>query len=153
MSREGGTNVSVETIVLSNDLKELERLGVFLKGLSPAMGMDDQTLFQLNLVCDELVTNIILYGHPPEERGMHTIRLDIGAAADGWELCLTDRGVPFNPLLKASPRVDLSMDERGIGGLGIHFVKQVMDDIRYERLNEENRLMMTKRRIQKEGIS
>nr|WP_276562802.1 ATP-binding protein [Paenibacillus anseongense] len=134
-------------------MKELERLGAFLKGLSSAMGMDDQTLFQLNLVCDELVTNVILYGHPPEERGMHTIRLDIGAAADGWELCLTDRGVPFNPLLKASPRVDLSMDERGIGGLGIHFVKQVMDDIRYERLNEENRLMMTKRRIQKEGIS
>nr|WP_275691078.1 ATP-binding protein [Paenibacillus aceris] len=134
-------------------MKELERLGAFLKGLSQSMDMDEQTLFQLNLVCDELATNIILYGYPPDERGLHAIRIDIGASADGWELCMTDRGIPFNPLLRASPRVDLSVDERGIGGLGIHFVKQVMDDIRYERLNEENVLMMTKRRIQEEGIS
>ncbi|WP_171684386.1 ATP-binding protein [Paenibacillus planticolens] len=145
--------MSLESIVLSNDLKELERLGTFLKSLSQPMGMDERTLFQLNLVCDELVTNIILYGHPPDERGRHAIRIDIEVAGDGWELRLTDRGVPFNPLLKSSPRVDLGMDERGIGGLGIHFVRQVMDDIRYERLNEENVLMMIKRRDQKEGIS
>lgn len=145
--------MSLETIVLSNDLKELERLGAFLKGLSQTMGMDEQTLFQLNLVCDELATNIILYGYPPDERGLHAIRIDIGAIADGWELRMTDRGIPFNPLLRSSPRVDLSVDERGIGGLGIHLVRQVMDDIRYERLNEENVLMMTKRRIQEEGIS
>lgn len=138
---------SSETIVLCNDLKELERLGTFLRGMAQAMGIEEQTLFQINLVCDELVTNIILYGHPPEERGLHAIRLDIGRTMNGWELCLSDRGVAFNPLSKPAPRVDLSLDERGVGGLGIHFVRQVMDDIRYERVNEENVLMMTKRRI------
>lgn len=116
------------------------------------MGMDDQTLFQLNLVCDELVTNIILYGHPG--RTLYAYNPSRYWGSRRWLGALPDRSrVPFNPLLKASPRVDLSIEERGIGGLGIHFVKQVMDDIRYERLNEENVLMMTKRRIQEEGIS
>lgn len=145
--------MSAQTIVLSNDLKELERLGAFLSSLSGTMDMDDQTLFQVNLVCDELVTNIILYGYPPEEARMHTIRIDMGLVPDGWELRITDRGVPFNPLLKSSPRVDLSVEDRSIGGLGIHFVKQVMNDIVYERLNEENILMMKKWRNKEEGIS
>lgn len=144
--------MSVETIVLSNDLKELERLGAFLRSLSGTMDMDDQTVFQVNLVCDELVTNIIHYGYPAGEARMHAIRIDMGLIPGGWELRITDRGVAFNPLLKSSPRVDLSVEDRGIGGLGIHFVKQVMDDIVYERLNEENVLMMKKRRIKEEEI-
>ncbi|MDD9266825.1 ATP-binding protein [Paenibacillus sp. GCM10023248] len=144
---------SSETLVMRNDLQELERLGAFLRGLAQRMEIDEQTLFQINLVCDELVTNIILYGHPPEERGLHAIRLMIGSHSGGWELCLSDHGVPFNPLLQSSPRVDLDIEERGIGGLGIHFVRQVMDDIRYERVNKQNVLLMTKRRIQEEGIS
>ncbi|MCY9668522.1 ATP-binding protein [Paenibacillus alginolyticus] len=145
--------MSSESIVLSNDLKELERLGVFLRGLSGTMGMDDHTLYQVNLVCDELVTNIILYGYPPDEPSRHTIRIDLGLVPGGWELRMTDRGVPFNPLLKSSPTVDLSLEDRGIGGLGIYFVKQVMDDIMYERLNGENVLMMKKWQIKEEGIS
>jgi len=145
--------MSVETIVLSNDLKELERLSVFLRSLSAAMKMDDQTLNLLNLVCDELVTNIIMYGYPQEEMRTHAIRIDIGRAADGWGLQITDRGVAFNPLLKADPRLDLGVEERPIGGLGIHFVRQVMDEMSYERVGHENVLTMTKRRIKEEGIS
>jgi serine/threonine-protein kinase RsbW len=141
------------SIVLSNDLQELERLEAFIQGLSGTFGIDEKSLFQVNLVCDELVTNIILYGYPTDENGKHTIRLDVGESADGWELCLTDRGIPFNPLLKVSPRTDLSVEERGIGGLGIHFVKQVMDELIYEHSNGENVLMMKKNRIQEEGVS
>ncbi|WP_310499591.1 ATP-binding protein [Paenibacillus qinlingensis] len=138
---------------MSNDLQELERLAAFIQGLAGTLGMDEKSLFQINLVCDELVTNIILYGYPSGSNGMHTIRLDVGPTPDGWELCLTDRGIPFNPLLKATPRTDLSIEERGIGGLGIHFVRQVMDELHYERLNEENVLLMRKNRIQEEGVS
>lgn len=145
--------MNMESIELSNDLQELERLAAFIQGLSETLSMDEKSLFQINLVCDELVTNIILYGYPAEETGLHTIRLDVGLAADGWELCLTDRGIPFNPLLKSTPRTDLSVEERGIGGLGIHFVRQVMDELRYERLNEENVLLMKKNHIQEEGVS
>lgn len=145
-----GSSVS---IVLSNDLQELGRLATFIQGLSETLSMDEKSLFQINLVCDELVTNIILYGYPSGENGMHTIRLDVGHASEGWELCLTDGGIPFNPLLKSSPRTDLSVEERSIGGLGIHFVRQVMDELRYERLNEENVLLMKKNRIQEEDVS
>ncbi|WP_164716821.1 ATP-binding protein [Paenibacillus whitsoniae] len=145
--------MTTATIRLSNDLSELERLSHFLRGLSGSMGMDDQVVFQINLVCDELVTNIILYGYPSEERGRHTIELVVAADAHGWELRLSDRGVPFNPLLRASPRIDLEVEDRGIGGLGIHFVRQVMDDLRYERRHDENVLMMRKVRGSEEGAS
>ncbi|MEC0227840.1 ATP-binding protein [Paenibacillus alba] len=145
--------MTVESIRLSNDLKELQRLGAFLQEISARMDLDQMTLYRLNLVCDELVTNIILYGYPEDAPVAQAIRVDIGRAREGWELRITDRGIPFNPLLKSAPRVDLSVDERAIGGLGIHFVKQVMDDIRYERLNNENVLMMLKRRVQEEEIS
>jgi serine/threonine-protein kinase RsbW len=141
------------SIVLTNDLKELQRLGAFLNSLSGELGIDEHTLFQVNLVCDELVTNTISYGYPLEQRGMHTIRIDVGLVADGWELRITDRGIPFNPLLKSSPPVDLSLDERGIGGLGIHFVRQVMDEIRYERLYDENIVLMKKRRNREEEMA
>ncbi|NQX70031.1 ATP-binding protein [Paenibacillus alba] len=145
--------MTVESIRLSNDLKELQRLGAFLQEISARMDLDQMTLYRLNLVCDELVTNIILYGYPEDAPVAQAIRVDIGRVREGWELRITDRGIPFNPLLKSAPRVDLSVDERDIGGLGIHFVKQVMDDIRYERLNNENVLMMLKRRVQEEEIS
>lgn len=144
---------SAASIVLRNDLQELERLAAFIQGLSEIISIDEKSLFQINLVCDELVTNIILYGYPTDENGKHTIRLDVGESVDGWELCLTDRGIPFNPVLKSSPRTDLSVEERGIGGLGIHFVKQVMDELIYEHSNGENVLMMKKNRSQEEGVS
>lgn len=144
---------STTSIVLRNDLQELDRLSAFIQGLSEIFAVDEKSLFQINLVCDELVTNIILYGYPTDESGKHTIRLDVGESEDGWELCLTDRGIPFNPLSKSSPRTDLNVEERGIGGLGIHFVKQVMDELIYEHSNGENVLMMKKNRIQEEGVS
>ncbi|OCT11288.1 hypothetical protein A8709_06325 [Paenibacillus pectinilyticus] len=142
-----------ESIVLSNDLQELERLAAFIRSLAVTFDIDEKSLFQLNLVCDELVTNIILYGYPSSENRMHEIRLDVGQNLTGWELRLTDRGIPFNPLLKAAPRTDLTIEDRGIGGLGIHFVRQVMDELIYERLNGENILMMTKNRMKEEGVS
>lgn len=145
--------MGMESIVLRNDLQELARLAAFIQGLSGPFSMDDKALFQINLVCDELITNIILYGYPSDQKGIHTIRLDVEQTSDGWELCLSDRGIPFNPLLKPIPRTDQSIEERGIGGLGIHFVRQVMDELRYERLNEENVLLMRKNRIQEEGVS
>ncbi|WNR44021.1 ATP-binding protein [Paenibacillus roseipurpureus] len=139
-----------DSIILRNDLQELERLHAFFHGLAPSLGLTEKALFQINLVCDELVTNIILYGYPQEEVGLHAIHLDIGLVSGGWELRLTDRGKPFNPLLRATPQTDLSIEERGIGGLGIHLVKQVMDELHYERFNEENILMMRKNRTEEE---
>ncbi|MEW9700856.1 ATP-binding protein [Paenibacillus sp. SI8] len=141
------------SIVIMNDLKELQRLNAFIGSLAEALSLDEYTLFQINLACDELVTNTISYGYPQEEAGMHTIRIDVGLVPDGWELRITDRGVPFNPLLNPSPSVDCSLDERGIGGFGIHFVRQVMDEIRYERLYDENIVMMKKRRAQEEEMA
>ncbi|WP_179232858.1 ATP-binding protein [Paenibacillus rigui] len=137
----------VSRVDLRNNLQELNRLNAFLTGLTDQMAIDEKMLFQLNLICDELITNTILYGYAPGEEGCHVIELQVSVYPDRLEIGVTDGGVPFNPLDKEAPELDLPLDERPVGGLGIHFVRQVMDELRYERIDDKNVLRLVKRRV------
>ena len=64
--------------------------------------------------------------------------------SDKLVFTITDSGVPFDPTQQADPDITLSVEERAIGGLGIHLVRQLMDDIRYERKDNKNILTLTK---------
>lgn len=131
---------------MGNELGELSRLEQFLTEAAQHIGLDERTSYLLNLACDELVTNIILHGYSPEETGLRSILLAVRFASGGLELQLTDEGCAFDPLSKPAPDVTLSVEERGIGGLGIHFVIQIMDEVRYERSDGRNVLTMRKHR-------
>ncbi|MCD1260512.1 ATP-binding protein [Paenibacillus athensensis] len=132
-------------ITLGNDLGELDRLTAFLNSCAEQFGIDARTCFQLNLVCDELVTNTIMYGYKNEAPGTKAIDVVLGVSGSGLTLLLVDEGIAFNPLERAEVRTDLSVEERGIGGLGIHFVRQVMDELHYERKDNQNRLRLSKK--------
>jgi serine/threonine-protein kinase RsbW len=140
----------VSRVDLRNDLQELNRLNVFLTGLTEQMAIDEKMLFQLNLICDELITNTILYGYAPGEEGQHHIELQVSLFPDHLEVWVTDGGIPFNPLDKEEPDLALGVEERPVGGLGIHFVRQVMDELMYERIDDKNVLRLIKRRPQAE---
>jgi serine/threonine-protein kinase RsbW len=131
-----------QQIELTNDLEELTRLEAWLTSWAEQMSVDSRTLFQLNLVCDELVTNTILYGCQSDIA--HTIRISLKIDKDSIELTITDDGKAFNPLSLPSPNVQASVEERRIGGLGIHFVRESMDEAIYERVDKLNRLQMKK---------
>lgn len=133
-------------ITLGNDLCELDRLTTFLNGCAERLGIDARTCFQLNLVCDELVTNTIMYGYKDEAVGTRPIGVELQLTDDELVLTLCDEGVAFNPLERAEVRTDLSVEERGVGGLGIHFVRQVMDRLHYERKDNQNILRLSKKR-------
>ena len=60
-------------------------------------------------------------------------------------LRITDRGIPFDPLARRDPDINLSAEEREIGGLGIFMVKKTMDEVRYERIENQNVLTMIKK--------
>jgi serine/threonine-protein kinase RsbW len=135
-------------VELNNDLQELSKLESFLNGLSDLGGMDERTIFHLNLVCDELVTNTILYGYKEGEEGQRMIRIEAIVSPEWLELRITDDAAAFDPLERPMPDLTLSIDEREIGGLGIHFVRQVMDEVSYEHLDGLNVLHMKKRRIE-----
>ena len=134
-----------ETIVLINDLSELDRLDQKFQNLLISEKIDKKTHFYLNLIGDELITNIITYGY--EDEFEHTILLQLIITPTYWILTVQDDGRAFNPLNHDIPELDLAIEERPIGGLGIHFVKQIMDEISYERQESYNIMSMKKYHI------
>ena len=129
-------------------LRELERLGASIAAYCKRCGVDDKLSYALQLVCDEWVTNVIVHGYAdsPPAAGEPAIEITLERPAhDKLVLTFVDRAPPFDPLTRPEPNVDLSVDERDVGGLGIHFIKNIMDRCEYERVGERNRLTLTKR--------
>jgi serine/threonine-protein kinase RsbW len=96
----------------------------------------DAATFFADLVIEELVTNTIKYGY--DDAVSHAIHVDL--EFDRGRLCIAvrDSGHPFDPLAQAPPDFSIPADERPIGGLGIHLVRQMSDEVRYERRENEN---------------
>lgn len=127
---------------LRNRLSELEGLGAELEAFGEAMELSPKTIYHMNLALDELLTNIISYGYA--DTAEHWIDISITLKKDILTIRFKDDGIPFNPLEVQEPDCHASLEERPIGGLGIHFIKHCMDDIVYERWKDNNILIMKK---------
>ena len=91
---------------------------------------------KINIVLDEMLSNIISYGYNDEIE--HIIKIDIELKGKRMIITLTDDGIPFNPFKNGPPDTMLSVEERGIGGLGIHIVENLMDEYEYKRNTNRN---------------
>lgn len=136
-------NTEVLTMIIQSDLRELDRVSVWLEQSCQAAGgcRMNETLRHLQLACDEWITNIISYG----DKRDGLIYLALTHGQQGWTLVIEDEAAPYNPLERGEVDVRKNLDEKPIGGLGIHFIRTVMNDLTYERVNGRNRLTMTKR--------
>ncbi len=128
---------------LKNDLAEIEQLAATLERFCEAHRIRLDIVNIVNLALEEIVTNIISYGYGGEGGG-HRIRIDL--AHDGQRLTalVEDSAKAFDPLQKASPDTNAPLEERGVGGLGIHLVKTLMDEVRYSREDGRNVLFIAK---------
>ncbi|MBR3270414.1 MAG: ATP-binding protein [Clostridia bacterium] len=99
---------------------------------------------QIDMAIDELFGNIAQYAYAPGT-GMATVRIEPLKEARGMRLTLIDSGKPYDPLSGGDPDTTLSIEERGIGGLGVFLVKKTMDDMRYAYENGQNVLTVEKR--------
>ena len=132
-------------MLLKNDISQVPLLADFINQVCNKFALDQSLSFQLNLVLEEAVVNVIQYAFPKGEE--HTFTLDVKKEADTITFILRDDGKPFNPLTQA-PDVDinLSAEKRQIGGLGIFLVQQMMDEVDYKRTSKgENVLVMKKK--------
>lgn len=134
---------------LCNDPQELPRLAVAVEAFLAGHGQPASLAARVNLALDELLTNVMQYGladampDPPADRAEIEVSLDL--AGDRLVAEIRDRGVPFNPLQRADPDVDATLEDREIGGLGIFLARQMMDVIRYRRADGHNCLTLVKR--------
>ena len=96
-----------------------------------------KTKRQIHVAIDELFGNIAYYAYNPEI-GIVTVRVEVTDNPLAVVITFIDNGIPYDPLAKADPDITLSMEERGVGGLGIYMVKKTMDDISYEYRDGQN---------------
>ena len=106
----------------------------------------DSLTFKVNLVLEELGQNILSYGGHEEDRNPE-IEIVLISEEDSLTIEVVDDGRPFNPLQDAqTPDIEALLGDRPIGGLGVHLVKTLMDDLSYERAAGKNHLTMVTRR-------
>ena len=98
---------------------------------------------QIRLAVEEAVVNVIDYAYPAGVEG----EVDISMMTDGQclKVIISDAGVPFDPTLKENIDISLSAEERQVGGLGIHLLREIMDSVNYEHLNGRNTLTLLKK--------
>ena len=127
---------------LKSNLSELDNLCQNLEDLGQKIGLSKKMVFEINLALDELFTNIISYGYKDEEE--HVIKVTITPQNEELCLCIEDDGVPFNPIDFETTDVACSVENCKIGGLGIHIMRKLMDEICYERCKDKNVLTLKK---------
>lgn len=131
-------------ITLRNELAELTRLAEAIEAFGDKAELSPKVVYSLNLVLDELVTNVVSYGHDASD-GEHDITLTMTVADGRLTAVLEDDGRPFNPLDRGAPDIESPLEERQIGGLGVHFVRTMMDEVRYRRTDGRNCLTLIKK--------
>jgi phosphoserine phosphatase RsbU/P len=133
-------------IKLRNNLSEFASASQALTEFGRQQGLPDSVLHDLNLALEEILTNIISYGYT--DSGEHEIRVRLSVQPGEVKAEVEDDGQPFNPLDVPEPDTAKLLDERTIGGLGIHLVRKIVDGLEYERQGERN-LLTIKQKTQK----
>ena len=129
-------------LVLKNEIFEINKLAVFIKELGEELDLASDWVFNLNLVLEEAVSNVILYGYPKEKQ--QEIVLTANKSDKNLIFVLSDTGKEFDPTQAPDADVTLSADERQIGGLGIFLFRQIMDEVKYQRIDGKNTLTLIK---------
>lgn len=134
--------MSSVSAVFVNQRSEIPRLAELADRFGGENGLPDDAIMSLNLVLDEIVTNIIENAY--DDTREHEIHVML--AFEGAELTVrvADDGRAFDPLQRPPPDLNLPIEDRPIGGLGIHIVRSVMDSVKYERTDGQNILTMHK---------
>ena len=103
-------------------------------------GVDAEASFSARLTMEEIVTNIIKYAYSDDDR--HEIEIDVRITQETVEFAFADDGKEFNPLEAAPPNTELPFQERPIGGLGLHLVREISERLEYRRDGDRNQLIV-----------
>ena len=131
------------SITLSNDVQEIPQLAQFVDEVCEAVGFGTSPTMSMNLAIEEAVVNVMEYAYPKGTKGY--VSIEAVANAERLKFIISDSGTPFDPTAKGEVDITLSAEERPIGGLGIHMVRQIMDSINYERTDGKNVLTLRKK--------
>ena len=130
-------------IKLKNKVSELDGVNQTLREFGQRHGLASKVIHDLNLAMEEILTNIISYGYTDNRE--HEVKVRLSAQLGEVSVEIEDDGQPFNPLEAPEPDITKPLEERKIGGLGIHLVRKLMDSLEYKRQGERNLLTIKKK--------
>ena len=132
------------TFRLLNNTDEMARLDRAVDEFGQAEQWPEQMSYHIKLALEEVVMNVINYAYDDDDD--HEFEVRVESDREHVVIDIIDDGQPFDPLQEAAtPDVEASLEARSIGGLGVFFVKTLMDEVEYRRENDCNRLTLTKR--------
>ncbi len=127
---------------VKNRVDEIVRVNQSFNAFANRHGVTSDTRRAMNLVFDDLLNNIVSYAYHDDDE--HTIDVRVELSSDRLAVTLTDDGIPFDPFATAAPDTALSLEERQSGGLGIHLVRNMMDEVSYSRRTDKNVVILVK---------
>jgi serine/threonine-protein kinase RsbW len=136
-------NKCTTRVVIGGDLAGIPPVSAAIEDMMRECRFSDEEILDLQLGVEEAIANIILHGYRSVS-GEVEIEIDVtGKAA---EVSISDQAPPFDPLSVPVPDLGAELSERHAGGLGIHLMRQVVDEVRYEYVNGKNVLKLVKRK-------
>jgi anti-sigma regulatory factor (Ser/Thr protein kinase) len=131
------------TLIIINKINQLEQVQSFIEQIGSDWTLNDEMVFELNLILEEYITNLVNYGYHDEER--HEIIIEISKEDNQLKMIVTDDAGPFNIMeVPENEDIDKPVEERRIGGLGIHFIRSLADQLEYDSSGGRNRLLIIK---------
>jgi len=124
------------------DRDGMEKVNAAFARFAQTHALPDGVRRSLNVALDELLANELSHGMAGRDTGLLTA--DVELDQDRLTVTLSDDGPPFDPFGQAAPDTTLSVDDRPIGGLGIHLVRELMDEVSSERRDGRNVVILVK---------
>jgi anti-sigma regulatory factor (Ser/Thr protein kinase) len=127
-------------ILVSNDLNEITVVMEAFDAFAASCAVPAAIATRFCLIFDEMLSNIIYYGYPEPagQKSSREIRVAMQRRGEQVSVTISDDGIPFDPFAATPPNVDLPLEDREIGGLGIHMVRNMVHHAHYRREDGRN---------------
>jgi serine/threonine-protein kinase RsbW len=132
------------SLTVDSRLERLSQIADFMQETTHACGLSDDQAFETQMAVDEACTNVIQHAY----HGRHDGTIDIACEKRGQEFIITiqDYGDPFDPKKVARPKTRAPLSQRNVGGLGLFFMRRMMDRVKFDFTSGRgNRLTMVKK--------
>jgi serine/threonine-protein kinase RsbW len=126
------------SIVLNNELSDLPSAVERVEAFCRTWSIPERTIHRFILALDEALTNVMTHAFSDGLR--HGIEVQVAFRDGALTATVSDDGVPFDPLSQPAPDIHAPLEDRKIGGLGIHLIRSMMDAVEYRRTNSRNHL-------------
>jgi anti-sigma regulatory factor (Ser/Thr protein kinase) len=145
----GASHANSVTFRIGNCTAEIAKIAEGVNRFGADHGLSKSVLNAVNVALDEVLNNTINYGYADNKR--HEIIVSLSLEPGELVAEIKDDGIAFDPLAVPAPDLSGRLHERELGGIGVHFVRSLMDDIKYVRKGGANRLRLSKRLVTQEN--